>query len=234
MRQRRAGNRHAGALEDVLLPVQRQVIEELGHQHLGQQAGGGDALVDDVWRHRGLHQLLATGAGPLATHVAFHREHARLVVQLLGHVLADALHRAAAAAGRALGLVVNIPARQVRGQRLALGGLLVLLALVTAAGPLDLTDGLGDVGVQRLLQQALLLGAQACTELLAGGGELQPLEHGELVSELVHQCLLERHFPRLTGQQFVLDLHLGHQAQQCLAHLLRVQGVELLGGDHRV
>ena len=96
-------------------------------------------------------------------------------------------HLAAAAAGRALGLVVHIPARQVRGQRLALGGLLVLLALVTAAGPLDLTDGLGDVGVERLLQQAFLLGAQARTELLAGGGELQPLEHGQLVGELVHQ-----------------------------------------------
>ena len=41
------------------LSVQRQVIQVLGHQHLGQQAGRRDALVDDVRRHRRLHQRLA-------------------------------------------------------------------------------------------------------------------------------------------------------------------------------
>jgi hypothetical protein len=37
LRQRRAGDQVAGALEDRFLAVQRQVVQELGHQHLGQQ-----------------------------------------------------------------------------------------------------------------------------------------------------------------------------------------------------
>jgi hypothetical protein len=37
-----------GAAEDRFLAVQRQVVSVLGHQHLRQQPGGGDALVDDV------------------------------------------------------------------------------------------------------------------------------------------------------------------------------------------
>lgn len=39
-------------------------------------------------------------------------------------------------------------------------------------GSLHLAFYFGNVGVQRLLEQALLLGAQAGTELLADGGEL--------------------------------------------------------------
>lgn len=85
--------------------------------------------------------------------MAFHREHTRLVVQPLGHVLADALHLAAAAAGagagRVLQLVVHVAARQVRRQRLALGrllGLLVLRALRVGFGLLGLSGRLRDVG----------------------------------------------------------------------------------------
>jgi hypothetical protein len=70
LRQRRARDRQTRALEDAFLPVQRQVIEELGHQHLGQQATGGDALVDDLRGDRRLHQRLAGRADPLAADVA--------------------------------------------------------------------------------------------------------------------------------------------------------------------
>ncbi len=91
LRQRRSRDRQASAAEDRFLAVERQVVHELGDQHLGQQARSGDALVDNVRRHRRLHQRLALGADPLATYVAFHREHAGHVVELLGHVFADAL-----------------------------------------------------------------------------------------------------------------------------------------------
>jgi hypothetical protein len=45
--------------------------------------------------------------------MTLHGEHAGLVVQLLGHVLTDALHRLAAAAGGVVGLVTELAARQV-------------------------------------------------------------------------------------------------------------------------
>jgi len=44
LRQGRARDGQAGALEDAFLPVQRQVVEELGDQHLGQQPGRGMPL----------------------------------------------------------------------------------------------------------------------------------------------------------------------------------------------
>jgi hypothetical protein len=172
----------------------------------------------------------------LATDVALHREHAGYVVQLLADILAKALHLAAAGAGGVLGLVVNIAARQVCRQGFAPGAWLVLVVLVVRAldvDTLDLALRVGDVSVQRVLQQALLLGAETGTELLAGGGELQPLQDRQLVGEFVHQSLLERHLTPLALKQRVLGRHLRHQAQQCLAHLLWVKAVEVLGGNHR-
>ena len=109
------------------------------------------------------------------------------VVQLLGHVLADALHLAAAGAGGALGLVMDLAARQVRGQRLALGLLLVAAGLVRRRGLLDLGGQRGQVGVHGLFEQALLLGVEG----LGLGGELQPLQDRDLVGELVDGGLLE-------------------------------------------
>jgi hypothetical protein len=96
------------------------VVRVFGDQHLRQQARRGDALVDDVRGHRRLNQRLALRANPLAADVALHGEHARFVVQLLGHVLTDALQLAAADAARAVRLVVDLAARTVLGKRLAL------------------------------------------------------------------------------------------------------------------
>jgi hypothetical protein len=111
-------------------------------------------------------------------------------------------------------------------------GLLVLCALCVGIGLLELGGQLRDVAVQRFFDQALLLGAHASTELLARDGVLQPPKVGNLVGELVDQRLLEGDFATLTCQQLVLGRHLGQQRQQCLAHLLRVERVELLLGDH--
>ena len=145
--------------------------------------------------------------------MALHREHAGLVVQLLGHVLADALHRGAAAAGGVLGLVADLAARQVGRQLLALGDLLLTGRLGRGLHALDLGGHRRQVAVQRLFQQALLLGAVG----LAPGGELQPLEDRVLVRELVDDRLLER--------------DLGARGTQCLAQLFRIQRVEVFG-DH--
>jgi hypothetical protein len=93
--QRRARDREARSAEDGFLPVQRQVIKVLRHQHLRKQPGCRDALVDDVGCHRRLDQCLASVAHPFAADVALHREHAGLVVELLGDVLTYAFEHAA-------------------------------------------------------------------------------------------------------------------------------------------
>ena len=51
--------------------------------------------------------------------------------------------------------------------------------------------------------------------------------------ELVDLRLLERHFALSLVEQSILGRVLGHQPHQCLAHLLRIEGVALLRGDHR-
>jgi hypothetical protein len=147
--------------------------------------------------------------------MALDREHAGLVVELLGHVFADALHRLAAAAGGVRGLVADLAARQVRGQLLALGLLLLVARLGgRLLGGLDLGGHGSQVHVQRLFEQALLLGC----ERFGLGRELQPLEHGVLVRELVDQRAL------------VMQLDL--QPLHCLAQLRLIEGVEVVRGDH--
>ena len=79
-------------------------IGVLGDQHLGQQARGGDALLDHMRCNWSLGDGLALGAGPLATNVALHCEHTGHIVELLGHVFSDALHQATALAGARLRL----------------------------------------------------------------------------------------------------------------------------------
>ncbi len=183
-------------------------------------------LVDHVGRHRCLHDALAALADPLAADMALDGEHARLVVQLLGHVLADALHGLAATTARIRRLVRHVATRQVGGKRRALGRLLLVLVLLVGllAMALQLAVELVDVGVQRLLQQASLLGREGAGEALAGGGELHPLEDRHLVRELVDERLLE-------GELVVTLLDLGEQRLHGLPHL-RVQGVQLLRTDH--
>nr|UVN18295.1 hypothetical protein pPsy0462c_00036 [Pseudomonas syringae] len=74
------------------------MVGELGHHDVGQQAGGRDALVDDLRRNWCLDQGFTLIADPLATDVTLHGEHARRVVELLADILADALEGATALA----------------------------------------------------------------------------------------------------------------------------------------
>jgi hypothetical protein len=62
----------AGPGEAGLLPIQRQVVHEIGDQQVGQQPDGGDALVDRVSAHRWLHDALAALAGHLGQHFVLH------------------------------------------------------------------------------------------------------------------------------------------------------------------
>ncbi|MNR20336.1 hypothetical protein D3C85_1371710 [compost metagenome] len=97
------------------------MIGELGHHHMGQQAGGGDALVDDLSWHRRLNQCFALAAGPLATHMLLDGKHARRVIQLLADIFANTLKLAAAGTLSAIGLVADDGARKLRRQRSTLG-----------------------------------------------------------------------------------------------------------------
>ena len=211
---------HASALEDGFLTVQRKVIEVLGHQHLREQPCRRDALVDDVRIHGRLHQRLAFGADPLASDMAFHREDARGVVQLLADVLADALHRATTFAGRAGRLVVHVVTRQVGRQRCPLGLALLAVGLL-GLSVLDLARHRSQVHVERLVEQALLLGRVGLTL----GGELQSLEDRVLVRELVDKRLLQQ-------QCLVLARQLGAQCAHDFPQLVGIKTVDGVVSDH--
>lgn len=126
---------------------------------------------------------------------------------------------------------MNLTPRQLCRQRPALGlallvGVLVLIGTLVDAEAqlLHLLIEFCQVCVQRLVEQALLLGRQGAGKALAGGGELQPLEHRHLVGELVDQRLLE-------ADLAVFRFQLAQQCEHCLPRL-RVYGFELLRTDH--
>lgn len=121
LRQRRAGDGQAGTAKDLLLPVQWQVIGKLGHHHVSQQAGGGDALVDHLGRLLRLDQPFALAADPFPTHVLFDGEHARRVVELFADIFAHALQLAAAGALGVFGLVVDTVRGNCAGSGARLG-----------------------------------------------------------------------------------------------------------------
>jgi hypothetical protein len=100
------------------MAVEREMITELGHQHLRQQRLGGHPAGDRPLRRGGLHHSLLAGpaavAGP-ADHL--HPQLGRDEVEHLAPVLADRV-QGPAAAGAALVLDVDqdLDPRQVRRQ----------------------------------------------------------------------------------------------------------------------
>ena len=68
------------------MSVQRKVITVFRNKHVCQQAGGPNALINDMRWHRRLGQGLALAAHPFATNVTLDGEHARRVVELLADV----------------------------------------------------------------------------------------------------------------------------------------------------
>ena len=134
----------------------------------------------------------------------------------------------ATGAGGRCGLVTDLAARQMRGQRLAFG---LLLGLGGRRRRLQLFDLDGDgrrIGFDLVVEQAALLGIEA----LGLGCELHALEQRVLVRELVDQDLLEDHLLALACDNAVSLGQLPHQRQQGRSHLMRLQGVKVVCGDH--
>ena len=211
------------------------MVGVLGHQHVGQQACGGEAFVDDLSRHGGLHQALAGAAGPLAAHMALDREDARGVVKLLGHILADAFHLAATGAGGGVGFVADLGAGQLWGQCLALGPALGGGLGGRGAG-LQLGQFLfqgGDVGLNGFFKQGALLGI----ELFALHAEANAPQLGQLKAEFVDLGVSQRN--GLAGLFSALGILLdagkqlsGERTQFIRGHGGQGLGVELRQGRH--
>ncbi len=73
---------------DLRLPIQRQVICELRHQHMRQQTRAGQTLIDRPRRSRCLDHLFAASASKLRPHMLNHLEAGRNAFQLLGYIFA--------------------------------------------------------------------------------------------------------------------------------------------------
>ena len=122
IRQCRAVDVEPVALEDLALPVERQVICVFVDQHMGQQTGPGSATFDRAAWQWGLREAIAARAGHPWAHNAVHDEAAGDVFQFLGHILAQqAQLTAAIGAGRVAGGQFDHHARNMIGDRLALG-----------------------------------------------------------------------------------------------------------------
>ncbi len=130
------------------------MITVLGDHHLGQQAGGRDAFVDDLCRYRCLDQSFTLITNPLATDVAFDAEHARRVVEFFADILADALEGAAASALGVVRLVVDQGTRELLRQSCALRFLLGLGRHGSGLQRLQLRLDGRDVSVDQVIEQA--------------------------------------------------------------------------------
>ncbi len=93
------------------------MVGELGHHHVSQQAGSGDALFDYLRRHRRLDQRFALPAGPFPANVLFDGKHARCVVQLFADVFTNALKLAAASTLSVVWFVMDHSAWKLWRQR---------------------------------------------------------------------------------------------------------------------
>ena len=119
--QRGAVQIEAFAVEDLALPVERQVIGVLADQHMGEQARAGTATFDRARWQRRLREAVAAGAGHPRAHDPVHDEAAGDVFQLLGHILADPAQLAAAiGALRVAGNQFRLDARNMVRDRPAL------------------------------------------------------------------------------------------------------------------
>ena len=120
---------------------------------MGQQACRRNALVDDLRRHRRLHQRFALPADPFAADVAFHRKDAGLVVELLRYVLADALQLAVASARGGIRIVAYFLAWQ-RGRQWCAECMKPLIAKVHVIAAVS--SVIGPQGDRQVLQYTVL------------------------------------------------------------------------------
>lgn len=140
----------AVAFEDLALPIERQMVGILAHQHTGEQPGTGTAALDGSGGQRRLGEALAARAGQARAHDPVHHEPAGHILELLGHVFADTSQGSttagAAVAGRR---ELDLLARDVVGDRAALG----TVFLNVGQPQLGCHRGRGDLaGLERQLQ----------------------------------------------------------------------------------
>ena len=109
------------------LPIERQMPGVFGDQHRGDHRLGRQPALDQPFGRRRLnHRLLAGAAGIFGTVRHDHPELRRDHVEPLRGVLADHMHRRAAArAVGVFGLDRHMNARQMGGQRAAIGAALL-------------------------------------------------------------------------------------------------------------
>ena len=111
----------AGARIDLGLAIERNVVAELGDDHVREKARVDHAAWNGQLRHRRLHHRLAFFARAGRAHVADHLEARRHVGQHLGDALAHGAQRVAAAGFADAGWCVDdIAARQLSRQLAAL------------------------------------------------------------------------------------------------------------------
>src|ERR1700722_9877643 len=81
---------------DLRLPIKRQVICELRHQHMRQQTGAWQALIDRPRRSRRLDHLFARPASELGPHMLNYLVASRNAFQLFGYIFAKLAQGSAA------------------------------------------------------------------------------------------------------------------------------------------
>ena len=175
VRQRRSVEVDPLTLEDLALPVERQMIAIFGDQDMGEQAGSGASPLDRARRQGRLADGLAASAGQARAYDPVHHEPTRQVVQLFGDILAQRLQPAAALSAGIAGRDQGLLARKVRRQRLALW---YPLRRGSRVGRRH-----GPVGLSRL-DRLVLQPELELVEALGGRPEPMAAKAGELMLEL--------------------------------------------------
>jgi hypothetical protein len=167
------------------LPIERQMPGIFGDQHIGDHRLGRQPALDQPLRRRRLNHAIRAGpAGIFGTMCDDHAELRRHDVEPLRRLLADHMHRRAAAGAVGIfGRNRHVDVRQMGRKRATIGAalvsalacacriLLVLSRLVPGKGLLDVLDR----------QQQLLR-----IELLRAAAELRALQLPQEVAQPVH------------------------------------------------
>ena len=151
--QRRAIEVEPLAVEDLTLPIERQVVGVFGDQNICQQAGSGTTALDRAGWQSGLSEGVTAGTGHARADDPVYDEPAGHILQLFGHILAEAAQRPTAM-GTVLvaGGQLDLLAQNVVGDRSTLR--LVIRLLVREP---QLRGHLGDGDLARLQCQLKLL-----------------------------------------------------------------------------
>jgi len=209
----------AFAVEDLALPVKRQMIGILADQHVSQQTRPRTAPLDGPRGQRRLNKLLAAGASQPGANDPVHDKPAGDVFQFVDHILTDPA-QAATAIGTGIGsrAEFHLHPRDVVRDRAALG--FVLLLDVRQLHPRRHRGGSNLAGLQRQLQlfRCLRRGPEPVRPV---SRELMSRSSFRSVHWTARSCCAGQF---LTLDQDRLSLHLGQKPRGEAAQLLGVFG----------